>query len=151
VIDDHYLSAAQQPGRDEKRPDRVVIDHGGGVPDHVGIAVGDTQHLLDPQAGLKGRLVAGQSLSFALQYGLMWEPPPAAWDAGQIAARLRDTIAGWRSWSALHQAYKGPWRDLVHHSGRVRQALTFAPTGGTCRSCSGSTASTTFPNASCRT
>jgi alpha,alpha-trehalase len=74
-------------------------------------------------------LVAGQSVSFALQYGLMWEPPLAAWDAGQIAARLRDTNAGWRSWSALHQAYKGPWRDLVHHSGRVLQALTFAPTG----------------------
>ena len=53
----------------------------------------------------------------------------AAWDAGQIAARLQDTIAGWRSWSALHQAYKGPWRDLVQHSGRVLQALTFAPTG----------------------
>ena len=29
----------------------------------------------------------------------------------------------------MHQAYDGPWRDLVHHSGRVLQALTFAPTG----------------------
>ena len=38
-------------------------------------------------------------------------------------------MEGWRSWSALHQAYKGPWRDLVQHSGRVLQALTFAPTG----------------------
>jgi GH15 family glucan-1,4-alpha-glucosidase len=74
-------------------------------------------------------LTAGQSVSFALQYGPMWEPPLVAWDAGQIADRLQDTIAGWRSWSALHQAYQGPWRDLVHHSGRVLQALTFAPTG----------------------
>src|SRR6202451_3037743 len=38
-------------------------------------------------------------------------------------------MEGWRSWSALHQAYDGPWRDLVQHSGRVLQALTFAPTG----------------------
>ena len=38
-------------------------------------------------------------------------------------------MAGWRSWSAIHQTYEGPWRDLVHHSGRVLQALTFAPTG----------------------
>jgi alpha,alpha-trehalase len=99
---------------------------------------GASRLLLSAPAGLQvagdtatahPHLVAGQSLSFALQYGLMWEPPLAAWDAGQIAARLRDTIAGWRSWSALHQAYKGPWRDLVHHSGRVLQALTFAPTG----------------------
>jgi GH15 family glucan-1,4-alpha-glucosidase len=74
-------------------------------------------------------LVAGQSVRFALAYGPMWEPPLAAWDDGRIAARLRDTNAGWRSWSALHQAYQGPWRDLVHHSGRVLQALTFAPTG----------------------
>ena len=74
-------------------------------------------------------LVAGQTVSFALQYGQMQEPPLAAWEAGQIAARLQDTIEGWRSWSALHQAYQGPWRDLVQHSGRVLQALTFAPTG----------------------
>jgi GH15 family glucan-1,4-alpha-glucosidase len=74
-------------------------------------------------------LVAGQSVSFALAYGPMTEPPLAAWDAAQITARLRDTNAGWRSWSALHQAYEGPWRDLVHHSGRVLQALTYAPTG----------------------
>ena len=74
-------------------------------------------------------LVAGQTVSFALQHGLLQEPPLAAWAAGQIAARLQDTIEGWRSWSALHQAYEGPWRDLVHHSGRVLQALTFAPTG----------------------
>ena len=38
-------------------------------------------------------------------------------------------MAGWRSWSALHQSYEGPWRELVHHSGRVLQALTFEPTG----------------------
>jgi alpha,alpha-trehalase len=74
-------------------------------------------------------LAAGQAVTFALAHGPMAEPPLAAWDAGQIAARLADTLAGWRSWSAIHQTYEGPWRDLVHHSGRVLQALTFAPTG----------------------
>jgi GH15 family glucan-1,4-alpha-glucosidase len=29
----------------------------------------------------------------------------------------------------LHQNYEGPWEELVHTSGRVLQALTFAPTG----------------------
>ena len=57
------------------------------------------------------------------------EPPLAAWDDGEIAARLEDTLEGWRSWSAIHQTYEGLWRDLVHHSGRVLQALTFQPTG----------------------
>jgi GH15 family glucan-1,4-alpha-glucosidase len=66
---------------------------------------------------------------FALQHGQLQEPPLEAWDASQMAGRLEDTVAGWRSWSAIHQTYEGPWRDLVHHSGRVLQALTFAPTG----------------------
>jgi GH15 family glucan-1,4-alpha-glucosidase len=74
-------------------------------------------------------LLAGQTVCFALQHGQLGDPPLAPWDAGEITARLQDTQAGWRSWSALHQAYQGPWRDLVLHSGRVLQALTFAPTG----------------------
>ena len=75
------------------------------------------------------RLAAGQTVSFALQHGQIWEPPLAAWDADEITARLQDTLEGWRTWSAIHQTYEGPWRDLVHHSGRVLQALTFQPTG----------------------
>jgi GH15 family glucan-1,4-alpha-glucosidase len=74
-------------------------------------------------------LSAGQTAGFALAHGLLPEPPLHPWDAGTITARLEDTLAGWRSWSAIHQSYEGPWRDLVHHSGRVLQALTFAPTG----------------------
>jgi alpha,alpha-trehalase len=74
-------------------------------------------------------VTAGQVAGFALAHGQLGGPPLAAWDAGTIAARLADTLAGWRSWSAIHQSYEGPWRDLVHHSGRVLQALTFAPTG----------------------
>ncbi len=41
-------------------------------------------------------------------------------------------MSAWESWSELHQAYVGPWRDLVHQSGRVLQALSFAPTGAIC-------------------
>lgn len=29
----------------------------------------------------------------------------------------------------MHQSYEGPWADLVHHSGRVLQGLTYQPTG----------------------
>ena len=74
-------------------------------------------------------VVAGQSVSLALQHGQLGEPPLSPWDAEEIAARLQDTLEGWRSWSALHQSYQGPWRDQVLHSGRVLQALTFQPTG----------------------
>jgi GH15 family glucan-1,4-alpha-glucosidase len=74
-------------------------------------------------------LQAGQVACFALAHGQAGEPPLPVWDGAAITARLDDTLAGWRSWSGIHQSYEGPWRDLVHHSGRVLQALTFAPTG----------------------
>jgi GH15 family glucan-1,4-alpha-glucosidase len=108
------------------------------IPGGVTARGGADRLLLSGPAGLRvhgatavARLhvMAGQTVSFALAHGQMWEPPLAAWDAAEIAARLKDTREGWRSWSALHQSYEGPWRDLVRHSGRVLQALTFAPTG----------------------
>jgi alpha,alpha-trehalase len=74
-------------------------------------------------------LRAGQTAAFAVCHARRWEPPPPVWDQAEIAQRLDDAIAAWRSWSRLHQAYEGPWEDLVHHSGRVLQALTFQPTG----------------------
>lgn len=43
--------------------------------------------------------------------------------------------------SELHQAYVGQWRDL-HHSGRVPQALSLAPTGAICAA-----ATTSLPEA----
>ena len=75
------------------------------------------------------RLAAGQAAVFALGHAQRTAPPLAPWTPEEITARLDDTVEGWRSWSALHQTYEGPWRELVHHSGRVLQALTFAPTG----------------------
>ena len=75
------------------------------------------------------RLVAGQAAVFALGHAQLIGPPLAAWTPDEITARLDDTTESWRSWSAMHQSYEGPWRELVHHSGRVLQALTFVPTG----------------------
>ena len=53
-------------------------------------------------------------------------------DPGRDRRTVADTVSAWESWSELHQAYEGPWRDLVHHSGRVLQALSFQPTGAIC-------------------
>jgi GH15 family glucan-1,4-alpha-glucosidase len=76
------------------------------------------------------RLTAGEAVAFALGHGNITRPPlKSSWTDEETTARLNDTLEGWRSWSAIHQNYEGPWRDLVHHSGRVLQAMTFAPTG----------------------
>src|SRR6266545_2527108 len=74
-------------------------------------------------------LRAGQTVRFALHWAPLAGPPPRIFGQAEIAAQLDATVAAWRSWSAAHQNYQGPWRDLVHHSGRVLQALSYQPTG----------------------
>ena len=75
------------------------------------------------------KLTEGESLLFGLHHRTSEEPEPRVWTQAELARRLDGTGTTWRSWARLHQRYEGPWRDLVHHSGRVLQALTFAPTG----------------------
>jgi GH15 family glucan-1,4-alpha-glucosidase len=108
------------------------------VPGGLGARGGSDQLLLSTSvsfdvvgatATARFRLAAGQTALFALGHGQLGDPPRAPWTAAEIKDRLDDTVEGWRSWSAIHQSYEGPWRELVHHSGRVLQALTFAPTG----------------------
>jgi alpha,alpha-trehalase len=83
----------------------------------------------DATATARVRLTAGQAAVFALGHGDTAGRSLAPWTAAEITSRLDDTVAGWRSWSAIHQSYEGPWPELVRHSGRVLQAMTFAATG----------------------
>jgi alpha,alpha-trehalase len=79
------------------------------------------------------RLRLGQSAGFAIQHCQGAKAGSAkVWSQSEIDARLNDTVTAWESWSKLHQAYVGPWKDLVQHSGRVLQSLSFAPTGAIC-------------------
>jgi alpha,alpha-trehalase len=85
----------------------------------------------------------GESAGFALHHRRRAETGSArVWSQSEIGARLEETVSAWESWSELHQAYVGPWRDLVHHSGRVLQALSFSPTGAICAA-----ATTSLPEA----
>ncbi|HVN13107.1 MAG TPA: glycoside hydrolase family 15 protein [Kineosporiaceae bacterium] len=74
-------------------------------------------------------LSAGQSATFALHHGRLGQGDPRTWSQEELGALLDGTLRAWRAWSAIHQTYQGPWRDLVHTSGRVLQALSFQPTG----------------------
>jgi GH15 family glucan-1,4-alpha-glucosidase len=89
------------------------------------------------------RLGSGESAGFAMHHCKRAEPNRAReWSQAEIHQRLEDTIQAWESWSELHQAYEGPWQDLVHQSGRVLQALSFQPTGAICAA-----ATTSLPEA----
>jgi alpha,alpha-trehalase len=87
------------------------------------------------QSAVSGRLQLrrGESAGCALHHAKRAATGSVrVWSQSEIGARLEDTVSAWESWSEIHQAYVGPWRDLVHHSGRVLQALSFAPTGAIC-------------------
>jgi GH15 family glucan-1,4-alpha-glucosidase len=72
---------------------------------------------------------AGDTAYFALHRSTLEQTPARTWSQDELAAQVDNTIGAWQSWSALHQAYDGPWADLVHHSGRVLQGLSFQPSG----------------------
>ena len=80
-------------------------------------------------AHVRFALHAGELANFSLQHRTSWEEAPQVYTSTAIADSLHDTLIGWRTWSDLHQRYEGPWRDLVHSSGRVLQALMFRPSG----------------------
>lgn len=77
----------------------------------------------------KMQLTAGETAGFAVTSESSWNPVPPRLDQAEIADRIDDTIAAWRSWEAEHQRYQGPYAELVAHSGRVLQGLTYQPTG----------------------
>jgi GH15 family glucan-1,4-alpha-glucosidase len=74
-------------------------------------------------------IAAGQRLGFGLRLHDPWGEVPDPWAQDELLQHADDTIAAWESWSELHQSYDGPYAELVSHSGRVLQALTYAPSG----------------------
>jgi GH15 family glucan-1,4-alpha-glucosidase len=80
-------------------------------------------------ATARATLHEGEALAFSLHHYTTSDEPTEPWGEEEIARRFDDAVKAWKTWSGLHQAYEGPWRDLVHLSGRVLQALTFQPTG----------------------
>jgi GH15 family glucan-1,4-alpha-glucosidase len=90
----------------------------------VGLAV-------EPGARARGTatLRAGQKAYLALHRTTLEQTPARVWTQDELASTLDATVDAWRSWSALHQSYDGPWADLVHHSGRVLHGLSYQPSG----------------------
>ena len=52
--------------------------------------------------------------------------PGDCWSQEEVEHRLAETVAAWRSWSAMHQHYEGPWQELVQRE-RTRAAGSHVP------------------------
>jgi alpha,alpha-trehalase len=75
-------------------------------------------------------LEAGDVVHLALQRSTLGDAVAAhVWPQDELAELLDRTLAAWDSWSSIHQAYEGPWQDLVHLSGRVLHGLSYQPSG----------------------
>ena len=74
-------------------------------------------------------LSAGETVNLGLHRSTLEETPARVWSQQELSDVVDRTVTAWESWSRLHQTYQGPWADLVHHSGRVLQALSFQPSG----------------------
>jgi alpha,alpha-trehalase len=88
-----------------------------------------TWEVTDSTAHARITIREGEILGLALQYRSSSDDVLAGWGQEEIASYLEETVRAWQSWSDIHQSYQGPWKDLVHQSGRVLQGLTYFPTG----------------------
>ena len=116
------ISPAAEPDRRRHRRARRRRPHGPVRSGRPGDRAGSGRWPLQPggrRTGSPSGCTTASPAARCRAYG-----PRTSW-----SMRLEDTVAGWRSWSDIHQSYTGPWRELVHASGRVLQALTFYPTG----------------------
>lgn len=105
----------------------LIVSVGG--PDRLTLASTTPLSVDGGDAFAEMTLEAGQSHSFALAWSAIGGTSPTGLDATEVPEQIRDTVDGWRSWSAQHQNYEGPWRELVMRSGLVLRGLTFVPTG----------------------
>ena len=85
--------------------------------------------LADGRGTARHTLAAGDVVHLALHRSTLEETPARVWTQDELAGVADRTVRAWVSWSELHQSYDGPWADLVHHSGRVLQGLSFQPSG----------------------
>jgi alpha,alpha-trehalase len=126
------LELAPRPEYGLVKPLFRQTDGGGrtfGGPGQVVISAGVDTAIEDSTMRATFTVAAGQQVGFALQWASPEHTAPQPFPTEQVAARIEDTITGWRSWEDEHDIYQGPHRELVRLSARVLKGLTYRPTG----------------------
>ncbi|MBA2437595.1 MAG: glycoside hydrolase family 15 protein, partial [Acidimicrobiia bacterium] len=106
-------------------PDGVLRARGGPVTLSLSADVVLTRHRATASATFT--VGAGETVEFRLRASPSFSGDDTASDS--TTPSLDDTVAGWESWSALHQGYEGRYRDEVRRSALVLQGLTYKPSG----------------------
>jgi alpha,alpha-trehalase len=129
---DFELSLAPRPEYGLIHPRLLTVDGGAvgrGGPLQTVFSAGIPVEINRATVRGRFRVRPGQRVGFAVQNRTIEEASPAVQSQDEIFRQLENTVDSWRRWSSAHQAYEGPWRDLVYQSGRVLQALSYQPTG----------------------
>jgi len=111
-------------------PELMATDDGlrtAGGPDTLLLSGDRDLDVEDGRAIARFELDGDASAAFTLQHRSGMRPSPD--QALEPRAAVADTIEGWRSWTAQHQGYTGPYSDQVGRSVLVLQALTYQPSG----------------------
>ena len=106
-------------------PDGVLRARGGPVTLSLSADLVLTRHRATASATFT--VGAGETVEFRLRASPSFSGDDTASDS--TTPSLDDTVAGWESWSALHQGYEGRYRDEVRRSALVLQGLTYKPSG----------------------
>ncbi len=114
------------------RPLFRKVDGGGrtfGGPNRIAVNAGVPVEVEDSTMQAVFAVSKGERVGFSMRWARVDDPEPDATAPAEVAARVADTVEGWRSWEADHDIYEGPHRDLVRLSSRVLKGLTYRPTG----------------------
>src|ERR687885_295333 len=115
------------------RPLVRVVDGGAktfGGPNRIEVASSVPLELGDAALGARFVVREGQCLGFAMVWAAPERrTPPTPTAPDEVAARVDDVVAAWRSGGGEDDVYPGPHRELVRHSARVLKGLTYRPTG----------------------
>jgi alpha,alpha-trehalase len=100
-----------------------------GGPTRIAVTAGVPAEITDGTMRACFTVVEGQQAGFAMRWTAVEDEAPEPTAPSAVAARIEDTVEGWRSWERQHDIYDGPHHDLVRFSSRVLKGLTYRPTG----------------------
>ena len=100
-----------------------------GGPNRLAVRAGVETTVEDATMHARFTVGAGERVGFALRWAPVEGAQPEPTAPEDVAARIADTTAAWRSWEADHSNYEGPHLEQVQLSSRVLKGLSYRPTG----------------------